>query len=562
MNAAQLLEHFDRLAEAPNAVPRLRRFILDLAVRGKLVEQDAGDEPASTLLNQIESEIARLVRIGEMRKPKALPPIETEEEPFDAPTGWCWVRIRQVTSDRGQTTPVSEFTYIDVGSINKEAGVLGDHKVLSAIDAPSRARKVVGKGDVLYSCVRPTLLNIAVVEEEIKPTPIASTAFAVLNSFGLVLPRYLWIALRSPYLEAIVESGMRGQAYPAINDAEFALLPLALPPLTEQHRIVAKVDELMALCDQLEAAQQERERRRDSLAAASLQRLNQPATDTTPEAQREHAHFHLHHLPRLTTQPEHIKGLLDTFLKLAMRGALVSQDKRDGRVVAMSANKRIPPIAIDEIPFDLPESWAWTRLGAIAMLFNGDRGKNYPNRVEYVAKGLPFINTGHIEPDGSLSVASMNYITRKKFDSLNGGKIEVGDLVYCLRGVTMGKTACVAPFTEGAIASSLVIIRLDQMVVDARFAYYFLTGPLGRSLIRRFDNGTAQPNLSAESVKRYLVPLPPLAEQHRIVAKVDELKALCDQLKAQLTTTQTDSRRLLEAVLEAALKPLELGNLQ
>jgi len=149
----------------------------------------------------------------------------------------------------------------------------------------------------------------------------------------------------------------------------------------------------------------------------------------------------------------------------------------------------------------------------------------------------------------------MNYLTRKKFDSLNGGKIEPADLVYCLRGATMGKTAFVAPFTEGAIASSLVIIRLDQLVVCARFAYYFLTGPLGRSLIRRFDNGTAQPNLSAESVKRYLVPLPPLAEQHRIVAKVDELMALCDQLEAQLTTTQIDSRRLLGAVLEAALTP-------
>jgi type I restriction enzyme S subunit len=556
MNATQLLAHFDRLAEAPNAVPRLRRFILDLAVRGKLVEQDALDEPASTLLKQIESEIARLVKIGEMRKPKALPPIETEEEPFDAPTGWRWVRIRQVTSDRGQTTPVGEFTYIDVGSINKEAGILGEHKVLSASEAPSRARKVVGKGDVLYSCVRPTLLNIAVVEDEIKPPPIASTAFAVINSFGLVSPRYIWITLRSPYLEAIVESGMRGQAYPAINDAEFALLPLALPPLTEQHRIVAKVDELMALCDQLEAAQQERERRRDRLAAASLQRLNQPAADATPEAQREHARFHLQHLPHLSTRPEHIKGLRDTFLELAMRGILVSQDICDGRVLAIATNQRILPIAVDEIPFDLPESWAWTRLGSIAKLFNGDRGKNYPNRVEYVATGLPFINTGHIEPGGGLSVASMNYLTRKKFDSLNGGKIEPGDLVYCLRGATMGKTAFVAPFTEGAIASSLVIVRLDHMVIYARFAYYFLTGPLGRILIRRFDNGTAQPNLSAESVKRYLVPLPPLAEQHRIVAKVDALMALCDQLEAQLTTTQTDTRRLLEAVLESALAPV------
>ena len=252
MKAAQFLAHFDRLIEAPGAVPRLRRFILDLAVRGKLVAQDAEDEPAAELLKRIEAEIAHLVKVGAIRKPKTFPPIKPEDEPYAAPTGWQWVRMRQVTTDRGQTTPVAEFTYIDVGTINKETGYLGELKVLSASDAPSRARKAVRAGDVLYSCVRPTLLNIAIVDREIVPTPIASTAFAVLNGFGMVLAKYLWIALRSPYLEAIVEAGMRGQAYPAINDAEFAMLPLALPPLAEQQRIVAKVDALMALCDQLE----------------------------------------------------------------------------------------------------------------------------------------------------------------------------------------------------------------------------------------------------------------------------------------------------------------------
>jgi type I restriction enzyme S subunit len=537
MNAAQLLAHFDQLAEAPNAVPRLRRFILDLAVRGKLVAQDAGDEPASTLLKQIESEIARLVKIGEMRKPKALPSIETEEEPFDAPTGWRWVRIRQVTSDRGQTTPAGEFTYIDVGSINKEAGVLGEHKVLSASDAPSRARKVVGKGDVLYSCVRPTLLNIAVVEDEIKPTPIASTAFAVLNSFGLVLPRYIWIALRSPYLEAIVESGMRGQAYPAINDAEFALLPLALPPLTEQHRIVAKVDEIMALCDQLEAAQQERERRRGHLAAASLQRLNQPAADTSPEAQREHARFHLHHLPSLTTRPEHIKAMRKTLLNLAIRGSFT-------RTGGSTTSECSESVRKTPKPYQISACWRWVRMDEVVKFNGGSQPPKGTFIFQWREGYTRLVQIRDFKSDGHMTYVPNEKATRpfEENDVMIG---RYGPPVFqILRGLSG---------THNVALMKAVPLTQD---LSNDFLFYLLQeSRIHETVVRESERTAGQTGIRLPLLNSFVVGLPPLAEQHRIVAKVDALMALCDQLESQLTTTQTDSRRLLEAVLEEALAP-------
>jgi type I restriction enzyme, S subunit len=567
MNATQLLEHFDRLAEAPDAVPRLRRFILDLAVRGKLVEQDAADEPASMLLKQIEGEIARLVKIGEMRKPKALPPIEIGEEPFDAPTGWCWVRIRQVTSDRGQTTPVGDFTYIDVGSINKEAGVLGEHKILSASDAPSRARKIVGKGDVLYSCVRPTLLNIAVVEDEIKPTPIASTAFAVINSFGLVVPRYLWIALRSPYLEGIVESGMRGQAYPAINDSEFAQLPLALPPLSEQHRIVAKVDELMALCDQLEAAQQERERRRDRLAAASLQRLNQPAADTTPEAQREHARFHLQHLPRLTTRPEHIKAMRQLLVNIAVAGKLAHSEPNEEpaevllkKVWAekMSRGLLKQTNASREENLDLkvnslPAGWAWTTFESFATeIATGPFGSAL-HQSDYIDGGIPLVNPSHMI-DGRIVANPKISVTDDTAAGLASYRMKSGDVVMARRG-EVGRAAIVTAAEAGWLCGTGSFFVSFHEEIDRQFVILLLRSDTVRRYLAGEAVGTTMVNLNHGIIKRIPLALPPAAEQHRIVAKVDELMALCDQLEAQLTTTQTDSRRLLEAVLEAALMP-------
>jgi len=169
-------------------------------VRGKLVTQNTKDEPASELLKLIRAEKARLVTAGTLRKDRPLAVVEGDEVPFAVPAGWQWVRIRQVTSDRGQTIPNKEFTYIDVTAINKQPGHVADPTVLAPSEAPSRARKLVQTGDVLYSCVRPYLLNIAVIEKDFVPAPIASTAFAVLNGFGLVISKYLWIALRSPFM--------------------------------------------------------------------------------------------------------------------------------------------------------------------------------------------------------------------------------------------------------------------------------------------------------------------------------------------------------------------------
>ena len=283
-DARFVLNALPALTTRPDQIKQLRQTILNLAVRGKLVPQDPKDEPAAELLKRIAAEKARLVKAGEIKKEKSLPESEPGEAPFVVSRGWEWVCVRKVTSDRGQMVPDQDFTYIDVTAINKEVGRIEDAKVTSAAEAPSRARKIVRKGDVLYSCVRPYLLNIAIVDLEILPPPIASTAFAVLNGFGLVVPRYLWIVLRSPFFVVCVEEKMRGQAYPAINDSDFSLLPFPLPPFAEQHRIVAKVDELMALCDQLEANLTDTDSTRRRLLDALLAEALEPAEVRETEA--------------------------------------------------------------------------------------------------------------------------------------------------------------------------------------------------------------------------------------------------------------------------------------
>lgn len=272
-----------------------------------------------------------------------------------------------------------------------------------------------------------------------------------------------------------------------------------------------------------------------------------------------------YNLPLLAGAPNGIKKLRELILELAVRGKLVPQDPSDepagellkriteekARLVAKGEIKKQKPLATiseEEKPFALPMQWAWTRLGSIASLENGDRSSNYPNKSQLVDSGIPFINAGHLK-NGLVDLQSMNFITRDCYDRLRAGKVQDGDILFCLRG-SLGKSAIVRGVSEGAIASSLVIVRMTYSFSKEYLMGYFYS-PLAFQMVKRFDNGTAQPNLSAADLNRFLVPLPPLAEQNRIAAKVDELMALCDRLEAQQADGERAHAQLVQALLNS-----------
>ena len=178
----RLVQHFELLGTAPGGVAKLRELILTLAVQGKLVPQDPSDEPARELLKRIRAEKDRLFVEGTIKREKPLEAVVEDEKPFLLPDSWEWVRIPEVTHGLGQVEPTTSFSYIDVASIDNMAGrVAPEVQVLEAADAPSRARKNVTLGTVIYSTIRPYLKNIAVIERDYAPRAIASTAFAVLH---------------------------------------------------------------------------------------------------------------------------------------------------------------------------------------------------------------------------------------------------------------------------------------------------------------------------------------------------------------------------------------------
>ena len=499
------------------------------------------------------------MKAGEIKKPKTLPVVD--KPPFDLPQNWRWTRIREITSERGQKIPQALFTYIDVTAIDKDAGIIADPKVLEAGEAPSRARKVTRKGNVIYSCVRPYLLNVAVIESDFHPEPIASTAFAILNGHGLVLPRYLWIVLRSPFMVECVERNQRGQAYPAINDADFAILPFPLPPLAEQHRIVAKVNELMALCDRLHAARAEREATRDRFTAASLARLNAPDPDTFPEGHplraRRPAGAH--------GAPDQVKMLRQTILNLAVRGKLVRQDPNDEPASELlkqiakekaRSNKAAADRDIAEpkesngydARFRLPTGWDWVCLDQITLARARTPSKS---QLSYYEGGtIPWINSSATS-DKVISEAQF-FVTHQAVKECRLKIYPAGSLVVALYG--QGKT-------RGQVAELRFDATVNQAcaVVQWLPSFHDLKGFVKLTLDQQYEamreraEGGPQPNLNVGKIKDRFFPLPPLAEQRRIVTEVDELMALCDRLETSLVAVNETRRRLLEALLAEAL---------
>jgi type I restriction enzyme, S subunit len=287
MNSTQLLQHFDRISDAPDAIPRLRRFILDLAVRGKLVEQDPRDEPASELLKRIQVEKEQEVKARKNGKEK-LPPQPVEDNPFQLPEGWCWSRLVEVGFINPRNTADNNLSasFVPMPLISSEYGVNSTHEVRPWTEIKSGYTHFA-EGDVALAKITPCFENgkSTVFSGLTGGIGAGTTELHVLRPLA-ISPQYVLIFLKCAYF---IESGiprMTGTAgQKRVPTEYFANTPFPLPPLAEQHRIVAKVDELMALCDRLEASQMERESRRNRLLASSLNRLNNGA-----EADAFHGH--------------------------------------------------------------------------------------------------------------------------------------------------------------------------------------------------------------------------------------------------------------------------------
>jgi len=215
---------------------------------------------------------------------------------------------------------------------------------------------------------------------------------------------------------------------------------------------------------------------------------------------------------------------------------------------------------VDEVPFDIPDSWEWVRLSQIALVLNGDRGKNYPSKEKLVSSGIPFISALNLDGRTVVKDGNLLCVTEEQYNLLANGKLKEGDIVVCIRG-SLGKHAKY-PFEKGAIASSLVILRtLSNEETLSDYIMMWLDSPLFFSEIRKYDNGTAQPNLAAKSLEQFFVPIPPLGEQRRIVEKINEVTSAVSAYDVAYQRNETLNSAFPESLKKSILQEAVQGKL-
>ncbi len=547
MKAARLLALYERMAGAPDAVARLRRFVLDLAVRGKLVPQDARDEPASELLKRISS--------------RRTAPSDVEHG-LELAAGWERTTLGIVANIvMGQSPPGETYNKEGSGAplingpVEFTAGPFGKTTLNQYTTAPTN---FCNEGDLLI-CVRGSTTG---------RTNIAAFRACLGRGVAAIQPRIDGAFLRLfvwSSRETIIQMG-RGIAFPSVSRKQLEELPFPLPPLAEQHRIVAKVDELMALCDRLEAARTEREATRDRLAAASLARLNTPDPETFPADAR----FALDSLSTLTTRPDQIKHLRRTILNLAVRGKLVPQDERDEtasagleRLTQKRRNRREfadVETSEREMP-ELPGNWIWTSIDKISAdednaISDGPFGSQLKTEHYIPAAGFRVIRLQNIG-ERNFKAEHRSYVDQPRFERLKKHHVMPGDLVVA--GLVDPRVRCCE--VPDDIGPALVKADCYRFAVHptilSRFALLYLNSPLCQDFAEVHHHGMTLTRIGLGNFRRLPFPLPPAAEQHRIVAKVNKLMAICDALETSLTAATTARTRLLEATLAEAPAPAE-----
>ena len=479
---------------------QLKASILQYAIQGKLVEQRAEEGTGEELYQQIQAEKQRLIAEKKIKKEKTLVEITEDEIPFDIPESWKWVRLGDCTG-YSQTKPkispkdiTDDMWSLDLEDIQKESGAILTRTTASE-------RKITGdkvlfyKGQVLYSKLRPYLKKILIAPDN----GICTPELVPFNTY-LVYANYIVYVLRSPHIDYVVNSVTYGVKMPRVGTETMVNLLIPLPPLSEQKRIVAKIEELLPLIG------------RYAVAYEKLEQFN--------------AKF-----------PEDMKK---SILQYAIQGKLVEQRAEEGTAEELyqqiqaekqhliaekkiKKEKTLPEIAEDEVPFDIPESWKWCRLSDIIDVRDGTH-----DSPKYVPEGIPLITSKKLS-NGIIDYGNVKYITQEDADKINArSMVEDDDILFAMIG-SIGNPVLVKKDREFCIKNMALFKKFADTDIFMQYMYWFFF--YAQYKLKKEASGGVQSFISLSRFREYLVPLPPFAEQKRIVAKIEELLPLCERLK-------------------------------
>ena len=418
----------------------LKNSILQRAIEGKLVPQRKEEGTAKELLAEIRAEKAQLIKEKKIKKSKPLPEITDEEKPFDIPESWEWVRLGDIGAlVRGSGIKRSETTdegkpCVRYGELYTTYRTRFSEVISHTSEEVFNKSKKVHQNDILMALTGENKWDIALAVVYEGKEEIAMGGDMTKWEYHGMNPIYLTMVINSPYGIACKRNMATGDIIVHISNNKLSEIALPIPPLAEQYRIVAKVEELQPDIDAYDKAQ------------TKLQAIEQHFPDAMKKSLLQYAIE-----GKLVPQSKEEGTAKDLLAKIRAEKARLVKEKK------IKKSKPLPAITGDEKPFDIPDSWEWVRVGDIVEIINGDRGKNYPAKSQLHQTGyIPFISAINIQ-NGTIEKDNLLYVDEDQYNALRSGKLSKGDIVLCIRG-SLGKNGRY-PFEKGAIASSLVIIR-------------------------------------------------------------------------------------------------------
>lgn len=562
-------------------IKKLRELILELAVRGKLVPQDPNDEPASVLLERVAKYKLNLVKEKKLKKQKILPTLkEAGVSITSLPLGWTWAFMPQIIANDNYAIKRGPF-----GSALKKAYFVNDgYKVYEqqhAInDDFSRGEYYVDETkfnelkafevkphDLIISCSG-TIGKVAIAPKNMKRGIINQALLKISLNTEALTNDYFKILFPAFFMQTETLTDLQGTAQKNMVSVDtLRKEPFPYPPIQEQHRIVAKVDELMLLCDQLEQQTELSINTHKTLVEVLLNSLT--TSKNAQELNRNWARVS-EFFDTLFTTEHSIDQLKQTILQLAVMGKLVPQEPSDepaSKLLARIATEKaqlisdkkikkqkvLPPITEEEKLFELPSGWEVQRLENICQLITKGSSPKWQG-VEYTENPMDILfvtseNVGSF----NLLLNKKKYV-EKKFNEIEPRSIlERGDFLMNIVGASIGRTAVFDIDEVANINQAVCLIRSFPQKIHSAFFLLFFNSATCISYMYDKQVENARPNLSMANISKFIIPIPPFKEQVRIANKVDELFAICDQLKSNLNQAQQTQLDLTDAIIEKAV---------
>lgn len=552
-----LFDNFETIAESPNGIKKLRDMILQLAVQGKLVKQDPNDEPASVLLDKIRNEKERLIREGKIKRQKPLPDISEDEKPFELPSGWMWCRLGFLGETQTGTTPSTKnpnnfgtfIPFIGPGDI-KNGFINYNNNGLSEVGLGSS--RLIRNKSILMVCIGGSIGKCAINDVDVSCNQQINTC----TTFSAENTKYVYYALTSPYFQGLVIELAGGSATPIINKQRWSNITVPLPPLAEQKRIVEKVDSLMTLCNLVEKQQELKTKKHRSLNKASLNVLLNS---------KDHKEFQSNwdlittNFDLLYTSEESIKQLKQAILQLAVQGKLVEQNSNFEDL--KSKEERYPEKT--GAYSKLPNGWVWEKIENVVKnekhsIKRGPFGSAI-RKAFFTSSGYKVYEQKHaIKNDFTIGDY---YISKEKFNELRAFELKPNDIIISCSG-TIGKVAIVPENAEkGIINQALLKLSLDNSIILNEYFCILFPAYFMKTSVLDDLKGTAIKNIvSIKELKSLPFPMPSAKEQKHILAKIDYLMKLCDEMSRKITASCNKSDKLAAAVINQTLNHSQIDN--